>query len=101
VVEFPDAMEILEKINIVDKEFMEGAHLYIKDRLKFDPELKDKLKMMSKDFRNDFYSFAIKIFFDRYYDIYRACPICADVKKDMIFNEEDKQWYCPDCLKNK
>lgn len=40
----------------------------------------------------------MKVFLDRYYNIHRACPICADVRDNMIFSEEDKYWFIQEAI---
>ncbi|MEJ2251718.1 MAG: hypothetical protein P8Y97_18925 [Candidatus Lokiarchaeota archaeon] len=100
VVKNSQSMNILKDKGILDENFIRGAQLYIKDRLKFDPKLKEKLGIMPEKFVNNFYKYAIRIFFDQYFYIYKACPLCGDVKDHMNFNEKDKRWYCPDCHKN-
>lgn len=100
LVNFPDAKETLEEKKIIDDKFMKGTYLYVKKSLDFVPDLKAKIKPKSKVFKQRFYHYAIRLFLDRYHDIYRACPICGDIKDIMNFNEKDKRWYCPDCHKN-
>ncbi len=98
---FTDAMVILEENSIIDDNFIKGARLYVKDRLKFDPEFKEKLSTMPEDFINDFYNFGVKLFFDRYYEMYRACGVCAENPEEMIFDSKKKRWYCVGCYKNR
>ncbi|MFX0009963.1 MAG: hypothetical protein ACFE9R_06590 [Candidatus Hermodarchaeota archaeon] len=98
---FKNAMAILEENNIIDEEFIEGAHLYVESCLKHGPEFKKKLYIMSEDFKNDFYINGVKVFFDRYYEIYRACGVCAEVPEEMIFDSKRKRWYCVGCYKNR
>lgn len=39
----------------------------------------------------------VKIIFDRYFSIIGACPNCAEIKSEMIFNKKEKFWYCAKC----
>ena len=77
VIEFPEAMKILEEKSIIE-EYNKGGRLYVKNLLKKSSILDKFLEQFSTEYKEMLIDYALKAFYDQLYELYKVAEEDGD-----------------------
>jgi len=100
IIEFSYAIQIFKEKGVII-EFLKGARLYVISKFEKNIIINDFLNNKPNIFKEKLVSYALKVFFGRFFRIYKVCPECGDIEKNMIYNPINRRWYCESCFSSR